>query len=72
MTGVMGELGPHSVVLDQQLQVFRRCELGDLENAGLSLGVREESVYRWEMVSAMVGRRRGGADVPVCRIRVLP
>lgn len=64
----------HGVVLDQQLQIFYRIELGGLEYHWLGFGVWEESLRRWKMVSAIVGRWRGGVEetVPVWRIWVLP
>lgn len=53
---VIAELGAHSVVLDQQLQIFHRCKLGGLEDGRLAFGVWEEGLCRWKMVSAIVGR----------------
>ena len=44
----------HSVVLNEQLQIFHRCELGRLENRRLDLGIGEEILGRW-----MSGERRG-------------
>ena len=36
----------HRVVLDQQLQILHRCEMGGLENPWLGFGVWEEIVRR--------------------------
>ena len=46
----------HSVVLDQQLQIFHRYELGGFKNRWLDFGVWEEILRRWKVVSAIVRR----------------
>ena len=42
----LGEGVAHTIVLDQQLQIFHRSELGDLENCWLGFGVWEEILRR--------------------------
>lgn len=48
----------HRVVLDQQLQIFHRCELGGLENGRLCLRVLKEIFRRWSLVSVIVASWR--------------
>lgn len=64
----------HGIVLDQQLQIFYWGELRGLEYRWLDFRVWEETLRRWKVVSAIVGRWRGGVEeaVPVWRIWVLP
>lgn len=53
-----GILRYRRVVLDQQLQIFHRRELGSLKNRWLCFGKWEESLDRWKVVSGIVGTLR--------------